>query len=122
MTDLEGRVVRLELILKAYQAENLKLGQRVQDLEQQVRTGEGGGGGGAGNSAVVYTIAPVVISAGGNVTGQTVKALINGTSTTISTTATVYNQMAVATVSTAGKTIIVGPNGDGTFTAITQSC
>jgi len=121
-TDLEGRVVRLEIILKAYQAQILKDEQRIQDLEQQVRSGEGGGPGASGNTTAVYIIDPVVISSNGNVTAQTIKAMVGGTLTTIRTDATVHNRMDVATVATANKRIIVAPNGDGTYTAVAQSC
>jgi len=76
----------------------------------------------AGGTTTVWSIAPVVIAAGGNVTTQTVYALQGGTSVALPGTYTVYNQMAQPTVATAGKTIMVGANGDGTFSVITQSC
>jgi hypothetical protein len=63
-----------------------------------------------------------VIAAGGSVTGQTVSYLSGGVSVVFTTNATIYNAMDVATVATSGKTIILGANGDGTFTVITQSC
>lgn len=72
------------------------------------------------SSIICYSMAGVVIAAGGSVTGATVKALVGGTATTVSTTAKVYNQMQAATVVT--KTIMLGMNPDGTFSAISQSC
>ena len=62
----------------------------------------------------------VVIAAGGNVTGATVNALVSGSTTALPGTYTVYNQMQAATVIT--KTIMLGANPDGTFSAISQSC
>ena len=62
----------------------------------------------------------VVIAGGGSVTGATVNALIGGSTQAVSTNATVYNQMQAATVVT--KTIMLGQNPDGTFSAISQSC
>ena len=75
-----------------------------------------------GNSATVWTIAPVVISAGSSAASQIVYSLQGGSSVALPGTYTVYNQMAAATVATSGKTIMVGANGDGTFSVITQSC
>jgi hypothetical protein len=62
----------------------------------------------------------VVIAAGGNVTGATVNALVSGSTSVVTTNGTVYNQMQSATVVT--KTIMLGANPDGTFSAISQSC
>jgi hypothetical protein len=122
MTELENRLIRLEQQVaandKRLQADQIALAQ----LAQAMRTQQTGGYGGGSSGASVYTIAPVVISAGGNVTGQTVNVIIGGVTTALPGTYTVYNKMAAATVATAGKTILVGANPDGTFTAITQSC
>ena len=90
---------------------------RLQQLANDAGGNQKGGGGG-----LCYTIAPVVILAGGSVTGQSVYALQGGAVVTVSTNATVYNLMNVATVNNTGQTIVVGSNGDGTFTAISQSC
>ncbi len=97
----------------------------IQDIQaaiarlQQPSASSGGGqpGGGGGN---VYSMVGVVIAAGGSVTGATVNALVGGSTTAVSTNATVYNQMQAATVVT--KTIMLGANPDGTFSAISQSC
>ena len=114
---LEARFERLVLDVQALQA------QMAQALQQIREAQTGGGGGQSSSSSNVLYINPVVISAGGNVTNQTLYWNIGGslTSTGI-TAATVYNEMASATVSTSGKYIIVGPNPDGTYSVVTQSC
>ncbi len=76
----------------------------------------------AGGTTTVWTIAPDVISAGSSAASQIVYSLQGGSSVALPGTYTVYNQMAQPTVATAGKTIMVGANGDGTFSVITQSC
>lgn len=111
---LEGRFERLLLKVHKLEAQVAALNSQIQLLQGQ-QSG-GGGGGGAG----VFSIPGVVIAAGGNVTGQTVSVLSSGSLSTVTTTGTVYNQMAVPTV--VGKLIICGQNPDGSFTAITQSC
>ena len=75
-----------------------------------------------GNTATVFSIPAVAIAAGGSVSGQVVSAMIGGSLTTVNASADVYNQMPGPTVATAGWTIIVGANGDGSFTAISQGC
>lgn len=94
---------------------------RIARLEAML-TQLGGTSSGSGGSGAGFYIDAVVISAGGNVTNQTVKYRVGGTVTTLTTTATVYNEMAAATVSTSGKTIMVNPYGDGSFVAVSQSC
>lgn len=124
MTDLESRLCRLEQQAAATAANLLSMQIAAAQLAQDLRTQQPGGygGGGGGGAGYVYTISPVVIAAGGNVTGQTVYAVVGGTITAMPGTYTVYNVMNAATVATALKTIIVGMNPDGTFSAITQSC
>jgi hypothetical protein len=122
MTNAEQRIIRLEQLLQ-FQADAInRLQGDVANLKQQVRVSQAGGYGGGGGGGGIFWIGPVAIAANGNVTNQTVYMLSGGSTLTISTTATVYNVMAVATVSTAGKNIIVAPNGDGTYLAVTQSC
>jgi hypothetical protein len=114
MEDLEARFERLRITVLQMQAQLAAVAQGVQQLP--------GGGTPTASAAAIYSIAPVVIAAGGNETGLTVYALQGGSSVALPGTYTVYNQMAVATVATADKTILVAPNGDGTFMAVTQSC
>jgi hypothetical protein len=114
------RLMEAERLIMELRARLASIEQRVAENTQSVGKvwGISYGDGGGGSGAFVYTIAPIVIAPGGNVTGQTVSTILG----TLPGTYTVYNIMAVATVATAGKTIIVGANPDGTFTAITQSC
>ncbi len=116
LEQLEARFERLRLDLQDTQR---KLKQALQQIREMGAKYTPSGGSG---SATIFSIEPIVIAAGGNVTGQMVYALQGGSSVAVNTSATVYNQMAAATVSTSGKTILVSPNGDGTFTAVTQSC
>jgi hypothetical protein len=116
LDQLESRFERLRLELQDVER---KLTQALQQIrDQQARYIPTAGN----DQCTIFSISPVVIAAGGSVTGQTVSALQGGTSVAVNTSATVYNQMATATVATSGKTILVAPNGDGTFTAVTQSC
>ena len=109
---LEYRFEQMRLMLQ-------QLAQAVEGLQSQLANLEQGqqpsGGGG-----LCYSMVGVVISAGGNVTGATVNAFVGGATQAVSTNATVYNQMQAATVVT--KTIMLGVNPDGTYSAISQSC
>ena len=122
MSEPIARIAILEQ--RSLQLDNLlsRLLDRIDRLEAMVSQVRAGAGGGSGSATAGYYIDPVVISAGGNVTGKTVKYLVGGTGTTITTNGTIYNVMDVATVSTANKKIIVVPNGDGTYLAVAQSC
>jgi hypothetical protein len=97
----------------------------IGDIQASIRrlqqpSASGGGQGNGGGGGTIYSMVGVVIAAGGSVTGATVNALVGGVTTAVSTNATVYNQMQSATVVT--KTIMLGQNPDGTFSAISQSC
>lgn len=118
----ESRILEIErrLGLQARQLDDIA--SKLTQVQQEVRRAWMQGWSPGGSSTGVYYIDPVVISAGGNVTGQTVKYLVGGVATNITTNGTVYNKMDAATVSTANKIIVVGPNGDGTYLAISQSC
>lgn len=109
---------RLNLLARLLDDVLSKLTQAQQQQNAAWRQGwQPGGTGGR-----VYYCDAMVISAGGNVTGKTVYYLDGGAEQTISTNATIYNQAAVATVSTTGQTIFLGPNGDGTYLVLSQSC
>jgi hypothetical protein len=108
---LEERYERLLLLIGDLQA---AVG-RLQQLANDAAGSQKGGGGG-----VIYSMVGVVIAAGGSVTGATVNALVAGSTVAVSTNAKVYNQMQSPTVVT--KTIMLGANPDGTFSAISQSC
>jgi len=116
---LDQLEARFERLLLAFQDVQRQLKQALQQIANNQMGPGGYPGGGLGT---IFYIAPVVIAAGNSVTNQTVYALIGGTTYTVTTTATVYNVMAQATVATSGKNIICGPNGDGSYLAITQSC
>ena len=114
---LEARFERLLTIIADIQGQLANAVGNVRALQMS------GGGSSSGGGGFVYFLNPIVIAPGGNVTGQTVYTNIGGTQTATSfTSATVYNEMASATTATSGKIIIVGPNPDGTWSVITQSC
>lgn len=117
------RTDRLETRFELLRLDLANLKAQVAKLQSDLANQQLGGGGNSSGGGIVYFVNPVVISAGGNVTGQTIYVNIGGTQTaTASTNATVYNEMASATVATSGKVIIVGPNPDGSYSVITQSC
>jgi hypothetical protein len=120
MSVTEQRIIRLEQLVGRLQAQLASDETTIAALQQALRTGQQGSPFGQGGGTGCYSMAGVVIAAGGSVTGQTVNLLVNGSATSISTNATVYNQMQAATV--AGKTIMLGQNPDGTFSAVSQSC
>ncbi len=113
LRELEQRYERLLLLIGDMQAAIGRLQQLVNDLASSQQKGGGGG-------VTVYSMVGVVISAGGNITGATVNALVGGSTSVVTTTGKVYNQMQADTVVT--KTIMLGANPDGTFSAISQSC
>jgi len=111
LRELEQRYERLLLSIGDMQAAIGRLQQLANDL-----AGSQKGGGGV----TVYSMVGVVIAAGGSATGATVNALVGGSTSVVTTTGKVYNQMQADTVVT--KTIMLGANPDGTFSAISQSC
>jgi hypothetical protein len=123
MTNAEARIVHLEQELRRDELAIAALQAAVAALQQAVRTAQtspyGGGSGGGGTFEIVAANAGV-IAAGGNSTGVTMSQRVGSTVVTVSTTATVYNDMEAPTV--ASKTIICGQNSDGSFLVITQSC
>ncbi len=93
----------------ASQLANLQLGQ----LQQP-------GGGGGVTYMVMAPTAAITAGLSTPLTGQTVVVISGAANVTVSTNATIFNNMASNTVS--AKPLVVGPNNDGTFTVITQSC
>jgi hypothetical protein len=120
MTNVESRVVHLEQLLRQMDTTIGQMQGQVAALQQALRTTPSASPYGSGGGSGIYSMAGVVIGAGGSVTGMTVNGLINGSTVAVSTNGTVYNQMQVATV--AGKTIMLGGNPDGSFSAVSQSC
>lgn len=117
----ESRVLeierRLSLLTRQLDAVVSKLTQVQQEARQAFRQGWDPSQGGT----QFFYIDPVAISAGSSAASQTIKYLVGGTGTTYAT-ATVYNNMDAATVSTANKRIVVAPCGDGTYACVSQSC
>lgn len=112
LRELEQRYERLLLLIGDMQAAIGRLQQVANDAAGSQQKG--------GSSGLIYSMVGVVIAAGGNVTGATVNVLVGGAATALPGTYTIYNQMQAATVVT--KTIMLGANPDGTFSAISQSC
>lgn len=113
LRELEARFERLIVDHQALLAQLASLNNQLKSLQSDNANKKGGGG-------QCYSMVGVVISAGGSVTGATVNALVAGATVAVSTNAKVYNQMQAATVVT--KTIMLGLNPDGTYSAISQSC
>jgi hypothetical protein len=113
LKELEARFERLIVDHQALKAQVAALNNQLQAMQGQGGNGQGGGG-------LIFSMVGVVIAPSGNVTGATVNALVAGSTTAVSTNATVYNQMQSGTVAT--KTIMLGVNPDGTYSAISQSC
>jgi hypothetical protein len=111
LRELEQRYERLQLTIGDMQA---AIG-RLQQLANDAAGSQKGGGGG-----VIYSMVGVAIAAGRSITGATVNAMYAGSTYAANTNATVYNQMQADTVVT--KTIMLGVNPDGTYSAISQSC
>jgi hypothetical protein len=108
---LEERYERLLLLIGDMQAAIGRLQQLANDAAGNQQKGGG---------VTVYSMVGQVIAAGSSVTGATVNALVGGSTSLVTNNATVYNQMQSATVVT--KTIMLGANPDGTYSAISQSC
>ena len=114
------RVETLEYRFEQMRLMAQQLALDVGGLQSQLANQQQGGGQQGGGGGMVFSMVGVVIAAGSNVTGATVNALVAGATVAVSTNATVYNQMQSATVVT--KTIMLGQNPDGTYSAISQSC
>jgi hypothetical protein len=120
MNALSIRLKELEARFERLIVDHQLLKTQIAALNNQLQALQGQGGNGQGGGGLIFSMVGVVITAGGNVTGATVNALVGGSTVAVSTNATVYNQMQSATVVT--KTIMLGQNPDGTYSAISQSC
>ena len=120
MTNLEGRIVNLEQQLRQIGLALSSMQAQIAAQQQAGRTQQQSPYQGSGGSGSMYEMTGVVIAAGGNVTGQTVKQRVGATVVTTSANATVYNDMGQPTV--ASNLIILSLNPDGSFTVVTQSC
>ena len=132
MTNLEGRIIRLEVLLKA-QAETIRaLAVRLDTLEQDARQPmammwQGGGSGGGG--IAYWTKSPtggVAVSSGNwpTITPQTwtenVYKDVGGTLTLEATSATI--RWFFRDTNPGDRLVPVIPNGDGTYDARGDSC
>ncbi len=121
-----ANTTRLETIEFRFEQMRLALQQQAQTisgLQSALANLQPGGFGGSGTSGLWYCITATYIPAGGSIPGLTILVNVGGTLTaTAYTNATVYNMMAFATVAFTGKTIVVAPNPDGTWSVISQSC
>jgi len=121
-----ANTTQLETLEYRYEQMRLALQQQAQivsGLQSALANQQQGGYANPGGGGTVYFLNAIAIGAGGSVTGQTIYVNMGGVQTaTAYTAATVYNEMASATVATSGKIIIVGLNPDNTWSVITQSC
>jgi hypothetical protein len=131
VTNLEGRIIRLELLLQSAQDALRKLDGRAGSLEQQARQPlaqmwQGGGSG--GDPIPLWAITPGAVAAATGtwptLTPSTftsdVKKDVAGVLTAVATGATIrwfYKDGA-----TIGKLVPVMDNGDGTYDARADSC
>lgn len=135
MTNLEGRLIRLETLLQQFEdrrrrdRDNAAIAAQALRVNQQA--GYGGGGGGSGVVFVAVTGAggipqasarPDASGTPGSATGLSVWAIVGGTYYQVANaSATVYNPYLSATAA-AVKVVTVAPNGDGTYTLLGESC
>jgi|SRR5271157_588750 len=121
-----ANTIQLERLEYRFEQMRLALQQAVQQiagLQSDLANLQLGQYSSSSGGGLVYFLNPIVIAPGGSVSGQTIYTNVAGVQTaTAFTAAVVYNQMASATVATSGKIIIVGPNPDGSWSVITQSC
>ena len=125
LDSLEGRFERLVVDVK-------QLGKQINALNSQIVLVQGqtsGGSSGTGSIYVAVTGSGGIPAASGapgtgspgSASGLSVYLVSGGAHSLVSGSATVYNPYLSATAS-AVKVITVGPNGDGTFTLLGESC
>lgn len=113
--ELEGRFERLRLDIQAMQQQIKTALQQIQSAQQiPVSSGNSGSGG------IFEYPGTAAIGAGSAITGASVYSLVGGTSTLVTATAKIYNIYQAGT--TAGKSVTVGLNPDGSYIVIAQSC
>lgn len=126
MIQLEGRVIRLELIVRAWQTALAKVGKRLDALEQSQRTTTGpmygGGGGGEVARGVVTTAIPTGTPAAPSTAGRITVLLWDGsTSSSGRTDVKVCNDMTIAASVATGKVVKVAMI-DGDYWLIAAEC
>ena len=131
MTNLEGRLIRLELLLKHDEQRLSSLESRAATLEQQGRQplAQMWQGGGGGIQVAFWTVSPsggVAVSTGNwpTITPQTwtsdVYKDVGGTLTLEATGATI--RWFYRDTDPGNRLVAVQPNGDGTYDALADSC
>ncbi len=125
LDQLEARFERLRLDLQDTQR---KLTQALQQIRNaQVKYVAPGGGSGTvyvavtGSSGIPAASSTPSGGTPGSATGLSVYAIAGDSYNLVSPSATVYNPYLSATAS-AIKVVTVGPNGDGTYTLLGESC
>ncbi len=131
-TNSEGRLIALEIALKWLRDQFNSLATAVAALQaanrQQTAAVYGGGGGSGGTAVyvVVTSSAGIAAASGPPPSGTpgtdnlTVYQLTAGTYTTLGAS-DIYNTYEAATAA-AVRVLTVGPNGDGSFTVLGESC
>jgi len=128
MTNLENRVFRLEVELRAVHQAIRDLQVLVGKLKQdQFAGGLGFGGGGGGNNPLFCVLSGALAASGAipagsptHITGQTVYKIASGAFSSVSSAADVYNGLPNAISS--GAKVIVMLNADGTYSVIAVAC
>ena len=116
LSQLEARYERTRLELQDVQR---KLTQALQQIRDSGAKYIPTSGTGSCTIFIIPSASAIAIAAGSSGTSN-VWALSGGSLVQVATSATIYNEMQQATVTS--KTMLLGANGDGSFTVITQSC
>lgn len=116
------RLLRLEDEIKALAQQVAQLFRRVAALEQQMRSAGGNTGAGGGNDSFYFGCTLTGnLSHGTSITGQTIWKMPGRV--TVTAVGVIYNDGPnVADDIVAGKTIIVDPNSDGSYTVTQVYC
>lgn len=123
-SNLETRLFRLEQQTTALEQQIDGLRAAVAQLQQQIAAAMSWGAGGGGSTVQYYGCTTTgdlpAGSPGTALTGQTVWILSNGTRTTYTTAAKLYNDSPHDVPS--GSQAILTPNADGSYTATGKMC
>ncbi len=131
MTNLEGRIIRLELLLQSAQDALRKLDGRAGSLEQQARQplAQMWQGGGGGTQVAYWTKSPTggIAASTGNwptiapeTFAEDVYKDVGGTLTLEATAATI--RWFYRDADPGDRLVPVQPNGDGSYDALADSC
>lgn len=129
MWDVRNRLFQVEERIGQFIRDLQDLLNRLVRLEQNPWLQQGPASGGSSGTSVYVCVPGTAIAAAtgapgsgspSSITNQTVYLISGGSYSTVSTTATIYNAYLGSVVS--GKVCTLGPNGDGTYTVLGQSC